>query len=401
MALDLTRTALQVDGMASELSRREGDRQRKLATAMSTLATLDGDAYEDKRVRSRPTLAWAAPALPETPDAAYQAPPSPDDFRVAGVDGSHIDVNRHLPARCFLINIGATELTYGSRPDARLWSRPRLYAREEDLFVQDAMPPHRQQAIEGNLLGAVRAVEEMKALTEVVRGLPGDEPVLALLDGSLVLFGLQVYPQFVVRQLVHEGLVPALDELRSVSRRRPVALAAYTSLPRAADVVNGLRVVVCPYETAECEGFCGDIAAGRRPCDLDVGGLMDREIFDRLGAGERTGVFGSGSGFVQSNYGEHGVHFFYLNAGPEIGRVEVPTWVAEDEALLGLTHSLVLDQCRRGPGYPVALMESHEQAVVTASDRRYFVEMVENALYDQRMPVYTSEKERSKRLHWL
>ena len=90
-----------------------------------------------------------------------------------------------------------------------------------------------------------------------------------------------------------------------------------------------------------------------------------------------------------------------MNSGEEIGRVEVPSWVAGDEALLGLTHSLVVDQCRRGPGYPVALMEAHEQAVVTGSERRSFTQLVDEALDSERLPVYTSEKSRSKRLRWI
>ena len=81
--------------------------------------------------------------------------------------------------------------------------------------------------------------------------------------------------------------------------------------------------------------------------------------------------------------------------------MEVPSWVAEDEASLELMHSLIIDQCRRGPGYPVALMEAHEQAVVTGPDRRYFVELVEQALFDQRLPIYSSEKNISKRQKWI
>jgi NurA-like 5'-3' nuclease len=36
----------------------------------------------------------------------------------------------------------------------------------------------------------------------------------------------------------------------------------------------------------------------------------------------------------------------------------------------------VLDQCEKGRGYPVALSEAHEQAVVRAADRRAFEELV-------------------------
>ena len=46
-------------------------------------------------------------------------------------------------------------------------------------------------------------------------------------------------------------------------------------------------------------------------------------------------------------------------------------------------------------------MEAHEQAVVGGADRRYFVQAVEEALQGQGMPVYSSEKSRSKCLRWL
>ena len=104
---------------------------------------------------------------------------------------------------------------------------------------------------------------------------------------------------------------------------------------------------------------------------------------------------------VDRYYRGNDVRFFYLNAGEEIGRVEVPSWVAEDEGAFGLVHSLIVDQCHRGGGYPVGLMEAHEQAVVTGADRRYFAELMEQAMYSQRLPLYTSEKARSKSLRRL
>ena len=81
--------------------------------------------------------------------------------------------------------------------------------------------------------------------------------------------------------------------------------------------------------------------------------------------------------------------------------MEVPGWVALDEGLLGLSHSLILDQCRRGQGYPVAISEAHEQAVVHTSDRRRFKDLVEDALQRQGLNTYASEKERSKRMPWV
>ena len=93
--------------------------------------------------------------------------------------------------------------------------------------------------------------------------------------------------------------------------------------------------------------------------------------------------------------------FFYLKVDGEIGRVEVPQWVAERDDLVDMVHSLVLDQCRRGLGYPVALMEAHEKAVVTASDRETFRLLVERAMVEQGVDMLVSGKSRSKRGRWV
>ena len=402
MSLDLAKTALQIDGMADELRMRQDDRRRRVRRALAAASSLDVEDQEEKRRRSEATLAWPVPRVLDGPAARYSPPPLPGDFSVVATDGSHIDVDRHMPARCFLINIGTSVLTYGSDAGARLFNKPRLYASERELVLGDDAVPSRRQNIEGAVLGAKRAVEEIMALVEALRGLPSDIPTVALIDGSLLMFGLDGYPHFVRRQLVEDGFVRALDELRELARDRTLAVASYISLPGSSDVVNALRLVVCPYETADCGTHCGSLAPGNRPCDDTAHGLLDRELWsETLEPGERSGVFASSSQLVANHYGGHDIHFFYVHAGEEIGRVEVPSWVAADETLLGFTHSLVVDQCRRGPGYPVALMEAHEQAVVTGSDRRYFVQIVEEALQDQRMPVYTSEKNRSKRLRWL
>jgi len=404
MSLDLAKTALQIDGMADELRMRQDDRRRRLGHALEAARALDVEVQEEKRRRSESTLAWPVPKVLDSPAARYSPPPLPEDFSVVATDGSHIDVDRHMPARCFLINIGTSVLTYGSEAGARLFNRPRLYASEQELVLEDYAAPSRRQNIEGAVLGAKRTVEEIQALVEALRALSPDIPAVALMDGSLIMLGLvgQGYQDFIRRQLVENGFVKALDELREIARDRPLAVASYISLPGSSEVVNALRLVVCPYETADCGNYCGSLVPGNRPCDDTAHGLLDRELWsETLEPGERSGVFASSSQMVANHYGGNDIHFFYVHAGEEIGRVEVPSWVANDEMLLGLTHSMVVDQCRRGPGYPVALMEAHEQAVVTGSDRRSFAQLVDEALDSQKLPVYTSQKNRSKRLRWV
>jgi hypothetical protein len=64
-------------------------------------------------------------------------------------------------------------------------------------------------------------------------------------------------------------------------------------------------------------------------------------------------------------------------------------------------HSMVLDQCRRGHGYPAVLTEAHEQAVLSVSDREQFWRLIEMLLEKNDLPANTSAKSRSKRTGWI
>ena len=402
MSLDLHKIASQIEEVASNLNAQEADRASRLEGALNTLSTAQPEALEEKRALSRATFLIAS--LKGSLVGRYPSPALPSDYTVLAVDGSHIDVDRHLAVECYLINIGRVRIQYGRSPEALLESEPRLYTGEDSLHILEP-EGNRTQSLEGPLLGAMRAVEELQALVDLAKESDPEIPTLALIDGSLILWGLggQVYPDFVRRVLLEEGFLPALAELREMASKRPLALASYVSLPRSADVVNALRLDgrQCPYEAANCDMHCGKLRLGQRPCD-GVSGVMDRDVFGSLlDEGERSDGFVSTSSIVERYYGEHRVHFFYLNVGSEMARVEVPEWVAEDRGLLELTHALLVDQCSKGHGYPVAISEAHEQAVVTMGDREEFRLMVEDALQGHRLPVYTSQKNFSKRMKWL
>jgi len=86
-----------------------------------------------------------------------------------------------------------------------------------------------------------------------------------------------------------------------------------------------------------------------------------------------------------------------LNVEPEIVRLEVPQWVARDEEKLNLLQALVYDQCQRGRGYPSALQEAHEQAVITGPERRVVESLVEEALMKEGITFTRSGKAGSKK----
>jgi hypothetical protein len=396
MALDLSKIISQVTAMAARLRADSRRRQDRLEHAREVLgAQEDIEQLRDKINASRTT--WLVAGLVQGLGGHYPVPPAPEDFTVIASDGSHIDVDRHRSTRCYLINIGSVTLRYGANSGAVLDSLPRLYAGDEDLVIAAQGQRGREQPVEGALLGIKRGVDECRHLVELAAALPADSPTLALLDGSLILWNLEAYAEFVTEELLDKGLLKCFEELRKLSRGRKLALASYISYPRSTDVVNALRVAVCPMETVDSDR-CP--ACETRECDA-MAGVRDREMFaGLLQAGERSELFISSSK-IQQRYGAHRVYFFYMRVDDEIARVEIPKWVADDNGLLDLTHSLVLDQCRRGHGYPVALSEAHEKAVVTGADAENFWRLVESSMVEEHLPFTGSAKNRSKRTRWV
>jgi hypothetical protein len=398
--LDLSRVAGQIGEMIGQLKAGGQERQEHLARALTLMVDKKLDFEKLKRKAAQSKTTFLVAGLVEPLASHIQPMDTPGDFSVVATDGSQIDVDRHQSARCYLINIGRVRLDYGQNPQATLESLPRLCADDNDLVITNGT---REQVVEGALLNIKRSVDECGHLSKMAAELPSSQPALAVIDGSLILWGLasKEYPDFVVEELLDKGFIKYLDDMRNLAAERPLALASYISFPRSTDVVNALRLALCPHDLADCDKYCGQINIGKRPCD-QVAGVQDRDLFTNLlGEGERSALFTSQSKIVRENYGPHTVHFFYLKLEDEIARVEIPAWVAQDAAKLGLTHSLILDQCKRGQGYPVALSEAHEQAVVTGADRQNFQQLVEMLMADEQMSSSTSAKSRSKNTRWV
>ena len=395
MSLDITRVAAQVSGMIARLRDGSAQRQQRLQCALDTLGKQSADLDALKRKITAAKTTWLVAELVEGLDGHYTAPLTPAEFTVMATDGSHIDVDRHRSARCCLINIGAAVLSYGAEPDASLDSIPYLYSGDEELMITPPGAKGRQQPLEGTLLGIRRSVDECRHLVKLAAELPAESSTLALIDGTLILWGLEAYPDFVGDVLLHGGFLRALDDLKKLNNERRLALSSYISFPRGTDVVNALRVALCPQSPVDCD------RCSTRDCDV-VAGVRDQDLFSNLlGEGERSDIFSSQSSVVRKHYGEHKVYFYYVKVGEEIARMEVPQWVALDESLLSLSHTLILDQCRRGYGYPVALSEAHEQAVVTGADREEFWQLVEQSLVEEKLPASGSAKSFSKRTRWV
>lgn len=391
MTLDFTRLSSRLDDLAGATERRTSScSAEELAAAFQQVDAFDLAA----RIKTAKT-SWLLAQPERSFQGAIAAPPAPSDYVVVASDGSFILPDRHSPARFYVINIGKVMLRYGDSPFADITSDAEVYFRESELYVPDQI---KRIPVNGTLLGFKRAAAELSAVADVA--VKQDGPVLALQDGTLILWGLETYPQDVVDWIL-EPFLGAMDTLK----KQGIPVASFISFPASTDVVNSVRVAVCDYPLRGKPVNCDDcqrrvvtehhVAA----CEF-IPDLNDRMLFEQLAPlkpGERSPIYASRSKILTRYTPDNHIHFFYLNSGTEIARVEIPRWVARNQDMVNLTQSAIYDQCCLGRGYPTALQEAHEVAAIRPDERRAVETLVEEALARRGLVYRRSAKDESKR----
>lgn len=408
MALDFGQTARQLMAAVGDVAATTRTRRQRFADTLDRALAISPSEAADRTASAGRRPFIVARTGDEGLLASIPPPEAPSDWSALSVDGSHIDVDRHLPLRCYLINLGSCTLTYGANPDCQLFSEPTLAVGDADLYLRPADGSLDETPISGQLLGALRTVREVERLADAVDALPPDLPALALLDGTLAFWDLQrgSYPRYVSDTLIGQRLHTALARLREASRSgRPVTVAAYTSRPQTTEAAGAVRVCLCGSDATECTRRCSARRSDLAQCD-GAAGFDDRELFDALlEPGHRSPLYQSGrmeSRFAMGlTVGTEWSHFFYLNSGTEIARVEVPDWVANNRELLARGHAMLVRQCELGLGYPVVVSEAHEQAVVSSHDRAEFRRLAIMLMEQEGLPTPESGKTISKRLPWV
>jgi len=382
--LDLSALARQAEDAADHIEALQAERQRQILAAREERGRATGSPLA-ARVRARVARPGMAAIPLDEPRQVVRPPAEVSEYTVVSADGSHLDQDHHDAIRHWVINIGSARLTYGASPGAALGTVTRLGFRRGDLY---RVMGGRRVRLQGQLLNVVRQVDEMDAVAGLCVRHPG---ALGLIDGTLVLSS----PSRLLDEEPTELVALYLSHVERARSSRAI-VASYISRPAAAEAVTALRIGACPER--ECDEACRFGEGGSRACGAFTD-ICDRDLWEDLAPGERSGLWRSLWPISDRYYGTHAVHFFYWNSGSEIARVEVPGWVAENQSALDRLVGVLRAQVRRGDqGYPRALIEAHHRAVITAQDRRSIESVLASALARSGNAAHTSAKETIKRL---
>jgi len=296
------------------------------------------------------------------------------DYNILAIDGSQIYPDRHYNPTCFLINIGSILLNYRStRSYACLHSQPFVFVAQlegHEGATTDVVNCRRQELEFDHGLHRAFTIGQHN----------NETPFLMLFDGSLI-FWLLESKENTIREHYLNRYIDTLERMY----QEKIPIAGYISFPKSRELVNIVRIVSADFSS-------------ERIAEYPFTNVLDSTIVSLfLRPYERTTLFQSNAS-MSSSYPSHlRPHFFYINVGEEIGRVEIPAWVALKSDLIHNISRIIIDQCDKGLGYPIALAEAHETAVIKGSDRDFFYYMLDRMGNQFQKPTSLSQKNKRKK----
>jgi hypothetical protein len=329
--------------------------------------------YKIRQVHNAP---WPIPLWQDDLGKIISVEKMTSSYVALSVDGSQIYPDRHNVLSCFLINTGSVVLPYYiENKKVQLYSDPTVFAgvdEHQQPFTTDGVNCKRQEL---ELRAGLTLGKKIKNEYDNTISL------LLLFDGSLIFWHLSSKEIEVRDQFLHAYLA-LLDELY----HEKIPTCWYISMPKSKELMSLVRLYLC------------DFNVGQKELYESVDAVIDSGImYSVLEPYTRSIVFSNHSS-ISAYYPAHlRPFFFYLHTGNEIGRVEIPSWIAQDENAVNMIAQIVIDQCIKGGGYPVALAEAHEQAVVKGPDREFFYHFLQKMGMERKYTQSISRKSLKKR----
>lgn len=350
------------------------DLSKQQEVARKAWNKLSGDALFQQKCKAS-SLPWPVPTWQGNPNISFPVINTTQDYQVVSVDGSQIYPDKHQGISCFLLNIGTVVLRYGASLGGAKFSS------EPSIFVEQDFEAETSSTID--IVNCKREeFEFQKGLEQcllVKKEFP-DLPLIFLFDGSLIFWHLDSKDP-----VLKDYFLKRYGELLQQFYEHDIAIAGYISLPKSKELVGLVRAQVSNFSASNTEA----LDAVKHISDGTVARFF-------LEPHTYSTVFENHAA-VSETYPQHlKPYFVYYNTGSEIARIELPGYMVQQERIDNVM-SMVANQTHKGNGYPVAIAEAHEQAVVKGPDREFFYQAIEKVGIEQKRRIIPSQKSAKKR----
>lgn len=374
----------------TEMRRQVGIQQRRRMSLLQLAMQWLEELPEDLRPRAQllpladNASSWLSVLPAEDTGITTQIPcPSVNRSHVVtiGVDGSQIYPDRHAPLLYYLLHIGALVFRY-TQEAPETYTQVWLRYREEDLYDAHGY------LIDSEALNIERAIKEM----EVAATLAEKErrrtaaPIVVLIDGPLL------WP-YTERSADDGHLRDYLSALSRLQQADAIPVG-YVDRPGGHPLLT-LLWVSRQLTQGAAEGITGQ---------YPLRGLSDLDLMERvLAPGNRTVWFTrpNTTNRLHASAGQE-IWFCYARFGSpasaSVARVEVPAWSAKDRDAIDVVQSVLQHQAQVLSGYPYVLARAHEEALVTAKDKRILEQAMQRELLRGGIYAEPSAKAQQKSL---
>ncbi|MGE5072808.1 MAG: DNA double-strand break repair nuclease NurA [Anaerolineae bacterium] len=366
----------QIQARIIQISERERERQndlkrrKELALRALDMSSVDLDALSRKVDLAIATDSHVRCAKPvsEPITSSWPCPPACGNATLIAVDGSQVNPDRHAAVQFAIVNAGAVVMKLRSGEVTELCTNTELLY-GEDLETESGMMSERLVALR-------RDIKEREMFDDLSKPYTGD--IVTFTDGPLELWSTEAGEEareFALFLQRYKGVLSRLQE-------RGVATAGYVDKPGANLVIRMLEFAEMTDEQLRDRRTIRTVHPFR--------GVDDRLLFSGskdvqplILPGYRSAVFRLQSSSQDIYTGDLALHFFYLNVGdmghPWLVRVEIPHWVAADQARLDLLHAVLVEQCgiMGNKPYPYLLHRAHETAVVRLDEKGQIERMLQ------------------------
>ena len=286
------------------------------------------------------------------------------NISVFGADGSSIEADRDLPLEFSAINIGYININYGENHSAEFDESLTFYPDNKDIPEIDS-----KLLSDINAMSALRHVLELEFLIKKMSQSKSPNIKIGFVDGNLYPnFALSHITNITFKQFLYKRLDEIAEKIINLSKNNTYIIS-YNSNPNSVHISSKLK--------------------GKYAAELNDSGVFG----NLLNINERSDIFTEISEEETSELNP--VSFSFIKNYKELSKIEFLNGTIDNEAMNKIL-AVIISQVEKGKGYPKILIESHEHAVISQSDRAALNTLIEKELNLLHINYTTSQKQQSK-----